>query len=275
MSKRRIGERAYRGSCLAAAFALAGALALGGCSSWFSSDSGEKVIEPEKAEAKAGPDTKAAAQKADNENYPNLADVPKRPPVTPPEQRIVIEEGLLADRANARYTDQQPRWATDTGNTSAYVPPGGAQGAENGNTAQAAPSAGTTEAPVDEDKQMASAATATAGAQVGTIVFAQDSTDLPGSSAPVLEDVAKAYKASGGALRVVGHSSSRQRDSDPEKDKVAKFDLSLARANAVAAALVNLGVEQSKIVVVGLADTQPAASGGGAKDARVDVYLAK
>ncbi|MGE5145111.1 MAG: OmpA family protein [Candidatus Eiseniibacteriota bacterium] len=265
-----------------------GALALGGCSSWFSSNSGEKVIEPDKAEAKpaSGPDVKGATQKADNENYPNLADVPKRPPVTPPDQRIIIEEGLLADRANARYTDQQPRWQTDTGNSSAYVPPGGAAqgapaaGGQADSKMRPAPTTGVTEVPAEGGKQMASAAspaTATAGAQVGTIVFAEDSTELPGSSAAVLEQVAAAYKSRGGTLRVVGHSTSRQRDPDPEKDKVVKFDLSLARANQVAAALVNLGVEQSKIAVVGLADTEPAAGGasGAANEARVDVFLAK
>lgn len=281
MSKRRIGERA-QGSSLAAAFALASVLALGACSSWFSSNSGEKVIEPEKADTK-GPDVKAAAQKADNEGYPNLADVPKRPPVTPPDQRIIIEEGLLADRANARYTNQQARWTTDTGNSSAYVPPGATQRpVDRDSKMTPAPRESVTEVPSSGgDTKVASAAgpvTAAAG-QVGTIVFAQDSSTVPSGGAAVLQQVAAAYKTSGGTLRVVGHTDARQRDSDPEKDRLAKFDLSLARANAVAAELVKLGIERDKIVTAGLGDTAPAAPPGdasrAAENSRVDLYIEK
>lgn len=286
MSKRRIGERAYSGSCLAAALALAGMLALGACSS----SRGEKIIEPEKAEAKpaAGPDVKAAAQKADNENYPNLADVPKRPPVTPPDQRIIIEEGLLADRANARYTNQPPRWTSDTGGTSAYVPPGGGKTEaeakpQTDSKMQSAPRKPVTEVPAEGgDKKVASVAspaTAAAAAQVGTLAFAENSTALPRDSAAVLEHIAAAYKASGGTLRVVGHTTARQRDADPEKDKLAKFDLSLGRANAVAAALAQLGVDRDKIVTAGRGDTEPAAppddASRAAENRRVDVFLDK
>lgn len=285
MSKRRIGERA-QGSSLAAAIALAGVLALGGCSSWFSSSGGEKVIEPDKADAKsgaAGPDVKAAAQKADNEGYPNLADVPKRPPVTPPDQRIIIEEGLLADRANARYTNQQPRWSSDTGNSSAYVPPGSGQRPQDRDSKMTpAPREAVSEVPAagGETKVASAAGPVAAGAaQVGTIVFAEGSSTVPGGGAAVLQQVAAAYKTSGGTLRVVGHTNARQLDPDPEKDRVAKFDLSLARANAVAAELVKLGVERDKIVTAGLGDTVPAAppsdAARAAENARVDLFLEK
>jgi outer membrane protein OmpA-like peptidoglycan-associated protein len=256
--------------------ALAGAVALGACSS-----SKEKVVAPDAADAKpaAGPDVKGAAQKAENENYPNLGDVPKRPPVTPPDQRIIIEEGLLADRANARYTNQPPRWATDTGSTS---PAAAVPSAAPDDKVGSAPRRPVAEVPVGgSGTTVASAAgPAMAGAaQVGTIAFAGDSTALPGSSAAVLEHVAAAYKASGGTVRVVGHTAARQLSGDPEQDKLAKLDLSLARANEVAAALVNLGVEQSKIVVAGRADTEPAApptdAARAAENARVDVFLEK
>jgi outer membrane protein OmpA-like peptidoglycan-associated protein len=284
MSKRRIGERG-QGSSLAAAFALAGVLALGACSSWFTSNSGEKIIEPEKADAKtaSGPDVKAAAQKADSEGYPNLADVPKRPPVTPPDQRIIIEEGLLADRANARYTNQQPRWASDTGNSSAYVPPGSAKRPQDRDSKMTpAPREAVSEVPAaGGETRVASAANPAmaASAQVGAIVFAENSSAVPSGGAAVLQQVAAAYKASGGTLRVVGHTNARQLDADPEKDRIAKFDLSLARANAVAAELVKLGVERDTIVTAGVGDSAPAAppddAARAAENARVDVFLDK
>jgi outer membrane protein OmpA-like peptidoglycan-associated protein len=41
-----------------------------------------------------------------NTEYPNLSTVPARPtPSTTPEQRETLKQGLIADRANARYTD--------------------------------------------------------------------------------------------------------------------------------------------------------------------------
>jgi outer membrane protein OmpA-like peptidoglycan-associated protein len=305
MSKRRIGRRAYRGSCLAAAFAITAVIALGGCSSWFKSDSGEKVIEPEKAAAKPGPDTKAAAQKADSEGYPNLADVPKRPPVTPPDQRIIIEEGLLADRANARYTNQPPRWNSDTGTNSTYAPQGGASAAAGPAGAAAGPNAGApaaggaaassqadskmkpaprtgvAEVPVETDQQAsaASPAAAVAAAQIATLQFAEGSSTLPADSMTTLQQIASAYQARGGIVRIVGHTSTRQRDPDPEKDKLAKFDLSLSRANAVAAALAALGVDREKIITAGRGDTQPAAPAGdssrAAENRRADVFMQK
>ncbi|HEX7005921.1 MAG TPA: OmpA family protein [Alphaproteobacteria bacterium] len=257
MSKRRNGVWATRGPGLALALAVAGAAALGACSS----SSGEKVVEPQAVEAEpaSGPDLKAAAQKAENENYPNLGDVPPRPPVTPPDQRIIIEEGLLADRANARYTDQTPRWATAAGGATAA----------RGSTVDGA---GT------EVASAANPAMAAAG-KIGTIAFADGSAALPAGRAAVLERVAAVYRASGGTLRVVGHTSARELDADPEKDKLAKFELSLARANAVAAALVDLGVPRERIVTAGRADTEPVAPPGGgpqaAENARADVFLEK
>ena len=95
----------------------------------------------------------------------------------------------------------------------------------------------------------------------------------------MLQHVASAYQAQGGTVRVVGHTSTRQRNPDPEKDKLAKFDLSLARANAVAAALAALGVDRDKIVTAGRGDTEPAAPADDAsrvaENRRADVFLEK
>src|SRR5690606_22717939 len=141
---------------------------------------------------------------------------PPRPPVTPPDQRIIIEEGLLADRANARYTDQTPRWATAAGGATA--------------------ARGTAVDGADTNVASAAGPAMAAAGQIGTIAFADGSAALPAGGAAVLEHVAAVYRASGGGtLRVVGHTTARERDADPEKDKLAKFELSLARANAVAA----------------------------------------
>jgi outer membrane protein OmpA-like peptidoglycan-associated protein len=96
---------------------LAAALALAGCSSvpdalnpvewyegttdtvggWFSDD------EPQAAGTQANAPT---GSDDSNQPFPNLASVPERPtPSTTEEERAAIQQGLVADRDSARYTD--------------------------------------------------------------------------------------------------------------------------------------------------------------------------
>ncbi|HUA54519.1 MAG TPA: OmpA family protein [Candidatus Sulfotelmatobacter sp.] len=78
---------------------LGGALA--GCSTmqavnpvnWFGGDDKPKQEKP--------------AELSTDAPYPNLADVPGRPPRPPALERDQIAQGLAADRANAQYTDEQ------------------------------------------------------------------------------------------------------------------------------------------------------------------------
>lgn len=99
------------------ALAFAGALGVAGCSSvpdavnpveWYrgASDAVGGMFggdEPEAGATAGDPGTSA------NTAYPNLATVPGRPtPSTTPEQREALKQGLVADRANARYTEPVP-----------------------------------------------------------------------------------------------------------------------------------------------------------------------
>lgn len=81
------------------------------------------------------PQTEAAADSSvDGKDFPNLASVPERPtPSTTADERAKIQQGLVADRNNARYTDSadasapadppKPRGATQTASAPAAAPP--------------------------------------------------------------------------------------------------------------------------------------------------------
>jgi outer membrane protein OmpA-like peptidoglycan-associated protein len=130
MRKGRAGRWSPAALALAA-LALAGA---GGCSSmsdaynpvewvkdaqgWFSSDQKKATEDRLQAREKQ----LAAEAAADPKAFPKLGTVPDRPPRSTPEERKQIADGLIADRANARYTDEQLRLQTD-GGTRAPPPP--------------------------------------------------------------------------------------------------------------------------------------------------------
>jgi outer membrane protein OmpA-like peptidoglycan-associated protein len=92
----------------ARAFAMALAVALGGCSvmqkadvfDWFGSDD--------------KPPDQANKPLSADEPYPNLADVPGRPARPPAIDRDKIAQSLVADRENAQYTEDVLRRAPDT-----------------------------------------------------------------------------------------------------------------------------------------------------------------
>lgn len=92
--------------------ATAGLLLLAGCSSvpdainpveWYRGVAGQ-------AESDAAPaPSQTASQAAGDQSYPNLASVPARPAdISSPGERRATQQGLVADRDQARYTDQQP-----------------------------------------------------------------------------------------------------------------------------------------------------------------------
>ncbi len=57
---------------------------------------------------------KAEAKAAADKGFPDLHTVPPRPTgFTTPEEREAIKRGLIADRANAKYLEQEIRQATD------------------------------------------------------------------------------------------------------------------------------------------------------------------
>ncbi len=93
--------------------------------------------------------------------------------------------------------------------------------------------------------------------EVGAVFFGNGSSKLSGQSITELKNIANLYKQKGGKVRVVGHASSRTRNTDPLRHQLANFRVSLARANAVARQLTRLGVPADKIAVTAVADNEP------------------
>ena len=93
--------------------------------------------------------------------------------------------------------------------------------------------------------------------QVATIYFTDGSTKLQRNDEAILREVAAAQRQTGSAVRVVGHASGRVRTFDASRRYMINYQVSLDRAHAVAAALLNLGVPVGKIQVEGKGDTAP------------------
>jgi flagellar motor protein MotB len=125
--------------------------------------------------------------------------------------------------------------------------------------------------------QSAAKAPAPAGTQVGTVLFADNSSNVSGSYGKLLKDIASMTKEKGGTLRVVGHASPGGGGPDALKQRVANFRVSLARANAVARDLIRLGVPARDVMVEGRADNEPlypeSAPGGDAGNRRAEIYI--
>jgi outer membrane protein OmpA-like peptidoglycan-associated protein len=125
--------------------------------------------------------------------------------------------------------------------------------------------------------QSAARAPAPAGIQVGTVLFANNSSKVLDSYDKLLQNIVNMMKEKGGILRVVGHASPGGRGSDPLKQRLANFRVSLARANAVARELVRLGVPTGNVMVEGRADNEPlyqeAAPAGEAGNRRAEIYI--
>ncbi|MFO7484026.1 OmpA family protein [Oceanibaculum nanhaiense] len=108
--------------------ATAGLLLLAGCSSvpdavnpveWYKGAT--SLFEDDEAPATERPTAgrPAAERSGESQAYPNLGSVPARPAdISSPSERRATQQGLVADRDQARYTDQQPANAIDTGSSS-------------------------------------------------------------------------------------------------------------------------------------------------------------
>lgn len=108
--------------------------------------------------------------------------------------------------------------------------------------------------------------------QVARIQFQRGSAEIDRIGRDVLRQVADIQKKQGGTLRIVGHASE---DVAPNTTRT-NYDVSMARAGAVAEALTSLGVPQSAIKVEAAGDEKPeyAPSGTGiAANRRAEIYL--
>ncbi len=295
----RTGRLVRRSASLVAVLALMGACSLFGDDRATNSNTIQGRAERAIAAVAAAP-------------FPNLAEVPDRPPpVTVPSVRRRITEGLAADRSNARYTAEAIRLQGQTGRTApvqmevpAAAPAGEAIAAPQVaaapiaepvrrltpamvELAAAEPAEPASEAdgasPVTVD-MTAVAASATpvalpAQLQLATIIFAHGSYGLDQRDMEVLRQVARVQRQYGGNLVVVGHSSGRTLQIDPLQNRIVNFQLSLHRANAVALALTRFGVSPENVLVEARGALQPiyleSMATGEAGNRRAEVYLVR
>ena len=110
-----------------------------------------------------------------------------------------------------------------------------------------------------------------------TILFGHGSTTLDAAGQETLRKVAAEHRKNGGALRIVGHASSRTTDMRPLQHQLANFQVSVSRAEAVAQELVRLGVPARAMEVAGVGDSQPiyyeVMPAGEAGNRRVEIFV--
>jgi outer membrane protein OmpA-like peptidoglycan-associated protein len=115
------------------------------------------------------------------------------------------------------------------------------------------------------------------GGAAGIVNFAHGSARLSSSDLATLRGLAKEALERGMYMRVVGHASMRTRDMDPFEHALANFNVSVARANAVASALMEMGVPAEQLIVDAVGDTQPVYSeampSGEEGNRRTEIFL--
>ena len=124
---------------------------------------------------------------------------------------------------------------------------------------------------------LASPSSSVAGDKAAVIHFSMGSSSLDSGDRQQIGRIAEAYRSRGGAIRVEGHASSRTKDMRPVNHHLVNFDISLTRANAVAAELIRQGVPAEAVFVAALSDSQPifyeVMPAGEAGNQRVEIYF--
>jgi outer membrane protein OmpA-like peptidoglycan-associated protein len=186
---------------------------------------------------------------------PNLATVPSRQPnIGTTRERLQIEEGLLADRQNARHVagpvageERAPSLPPQRDLRPNIIDPGaGRRAAEPGTRTAAGPAA-------PAQPRLGP------GGAVGSIDYRPGSVALPEGSGRTIVRAAEFQRRLGGTIVIVGHASKQ------EGDDAARSALASQRATAVANGLLNLGVDRANI--------RAGTSAGRIDAARVDIAL--
>lgn len=267
---------------LGAAVALA--VSLGACSTIGGFFAGEDDEPPEAADS----------TKSDDKGAPKLSTVPDRPRTqTTPSQRQAISQGLRGDKDNAKYAaDVTPVDESADAKLGQRLPgapapqPAGGPAAPPAPQPAAAPAPGpVTSAPVAAPGGAAPppAPVPTAGGyfagrgstlEVAVIQFGRGSAALNAEDRAILREVANIQKRNGGTVRVIGH------DGDDgavvsAQGRMAAFNVSQARANAVAAELIRQGVRRDAIQVSAVSDGTAAVPGTqyAAGDRKAEIFI--
>ena len=167
--------------------------------------------------------------------FPSLGSVPAAPTVPGPEQRRQMEMNLASDRQGAVFAP---------GGTNAATATVAALPATDPPALAPLPVPGSISAPPPQGNAGLRREFAANG-RLATIGFPAGGSKV--AEKQQLRDAVSAQKSTGAFLRVVGHAS---RDGgSPGSRQVANFRTSMERAEAVARALLDLGVPASRIMV--------------------------
>lgn len=112
---------------------------------------------------------------------------------------------------------------------------------------------------------------------LSSILFAHGSASLSDADTQLLAQIAAGVRATGSRLRIVGHASSRTSDMDITHHNEANYRISVARAQAVAAALITHGVPAQNILIEGHANSESlffeTMPSGEAGNRRTDIFI--
>jgi outer membrane protein OmpA-like peptidoglycan-associated protein len=95
------------------------------------------------------------------------------------------------------------------------------------------------------------------GQPTGLVYFRNGSASLSSDDRRTLRQIAETQKAYGGVIRVVAHASQHTGNMNINLQDVTNRRMSIARANAVAHALVKYGVQPSLVQIAAAGDDQP------------------
>lgn len=113
--------------------------------------------------------------------------------------------------------------------------------------------------------------------KVATIMFENGSARISARDRSILANVRKLQQERGGRLRVIGHASSRTRNTDPVRHKMINFKVSAERADAVARELLKLGLDKNSLQIDAVSDSAPVyyefMPSGEAGNRRAEIYL--
>lgn len=115
------------------------------------------------------------------------------------------------------------------------------------------------------------------GAPYASIPFASGSSQLSGGDRSAIQQAAQAWQSRRGRVRVVGHASSSASTQSESQRLIGNWQISQARATAVADAMIQNGVDPAAIVIEAVGDSQAGAASaqgeGEAAARRVDLFL--
>ncbi|MGH6933770.1 MAG: OmpA family protein [Dongiaceae bacterium] len=243
-------------------------LAMTGCSMFDSSEP------PPPAESAVVPTTDS------EEDFPNLASVPDEAPVSTPRiDRDKLVQQLQSDRDHAAYLDEQ--LSAESVSVPAAAPPPSQAPESLALPTEDSPEDAAADV-VDEEVVVIEPPVelpADLGEPAALIFFDGGSVAMTDHDRAILYDVARLQgKSKGGRLRLVGHANSNEAGADTDGDSIVSLDLALARANAVAEALIGYGVPASYLqtsTAPGAATYDISQSNGEAANRRVEIFLAQ